>query len=93
MPFSVIMPAKCVSSVSPRFHYRRIAFCFLPLAAILEFSADNFLNVGLSNLISKVISQVMLMLMYTRLTVFKYEMKIFSFSNLVCLRIEWNSLK
>jgi hypothetical protein len=24
------------SSVSPRFHYRRLAFCFLPLAAILE---------------------------------------------------------
>jgi hypothetical protein len=36
--FSVIMPAKCVSSVSPRFHYRRVAFCFLPLAAILEWS-------------------------------------------------------
>jgi hypothetical protein len=35
--FSVIMPAKCVSSVSPRFHYRRVAFCFLPLAATLEF--------------------------------------------------------
>jgi hypothetical protein len=34
--FSVIMPAKCVSSVSPRFHYRRLAFCFFPLAAILE---------------------------------------------------------
>jgi hypothetical protein len=34
--FSVIMPAKCVSSVSPRFHYRRLAFCFLPLDAILE---------------------------------------------------------
>jgi hypothetical protein len=36
--FSVIMPAKCVSSVSPRFHYRRLVknFCFLPLAAILE---------------------------------------------------------
>jgi hypothetical protein len=34
--FSVIMPAKCVSNVSPRFHYRRLAFCFLPLAAILE---------------------------------------------------------
>jgi hypothetical protein len=35
--FSVIMPVKCVSSVSPRFHCRRLAFCFLPLAAILEF--------------------------------------------------------
>jgi hypothetical protein len=34
--FSVIIPTKCVSSVSPRFHYRRVAFCFLPLAAILE---------------------------------------------------------
>jgi hypothetical protein len=30
--FSVIMPAKCVSSISPRFHYRMLAFCFLPLA-------------------------------------------------------------
>jgi hypothetical protein len=34
--FSVIMPAKCVSSVSPKFPYRKLAFCFLPLAAILE---------------------------------------------------------
>jgi hypothetical protein len=34
--FSVFMPAKCVSSVSPRFHYRRLAFCFLPVATILE---------------------------------------------------------
>jgi hypothetical protein len=34
--FSVIMPAKCVSSVSPRFRYRRLTFCFLPLATILE---------------------------------------------------------
>jgi hypothetical protein len=34
--FSVVLPAKCVSSISPRFHYRRLAFCFLPLAAILE---------------------------------------------------------
>jgi hypothetical protein len=36
--FLVILPAKCVSSVSPIFHYRRLAFCFLPLAAILESS-------------------------------------------------------
>jgi hypothetical protein len=35
-PFSVVLPASCVSSVSPRFHYRRHAFCFLPLATILE---------------------------------------------------------
>jgi hypothetical protein len=35
--FSVIMPAKCISSVSPRFHYRRLTFCFLLLATILEF--------------------------------------------------------
>jgi hypothetical protein len=40
--FSVIMPANCVSSVSPRFHYRRLAFCFLPLAAILESSSFCF---------------------------------------------------
>jgi hypothetical protein len=40
--FLVIMPAKCVSSVSPRFHYKRVAFCFLPLAAILEFLSLEF---------------------------------------------------
>jgi hypothetical protein len=34
----VVLPAKSVSSVSPRFHYMRLAFCFLPLAAILESS-------------------------------------------------------
>jgi hypothetical protein len=34
--FSVTLPAKCVSSVSPRFHYRRLTFHFLPLATILE---------------------------------------------------------
>jgi hypothetical protein len=34
--FSVVLPSRCVSSISPRFHYRRHAFCFLPLAAILE---------------------------------------------------------
>jgi hypothetical protein len=34
--FSVVLPAKCVSSVSPIFHYRRLTFCFYPLASILE---------------------------------------------------------
>jgi hypothetical protein len=32
--FSVALPARYVSSISPRFHFRRHAFCFLPLAAI-----------------------------------------------------------
>jgi hypothetical protein len=41
--FSVALPARCVSSVSPRFHYRRHAFCFLPLAAILESPILKFL--------------------------------------------------
>jgi hypothetical protein len=36
--FWVALPARCVSSISPRFHCRRLAFCFLPLAAILESS-------------------------------------------------------
>jgi hypothetical protein len=42
--FSVIMPAKCVSSVSPRFSYKRLAFCFLPLAAILESPYVDFIS-------------------------------------------------
>jgi hypothetical protein len=44
--FSVIMPAKCVSSVSPRFHYRRLTFCFLLLASILESPSKNILTVS-----------------------------------------------
>jgi hypothetical protein len=32
--FLVVLPARCVSSISPRFHCRRHAFCFLPLATI-----------------------------------------------------------
>jgi hypothetical protein len=34
--FSVVFPVRCISSISPRFYFRRHAFCFLPLAAILE---------------------------------------------------------
>jgi hypothetical protein len=34
--FSVVFPVRCISSVSPRFYFRRHAFCFLLLAAILE---------------------------------------------------------
>jgi hypothetical protein len=34
--FSVVLSARSVSSISPRFHYRRHAFCFLSLATILE---------------------------------------------------------
>jgi hypothetical protein len=34
--FSVVFPVRCISSIYPRFYFRRHAFCFLPLAAILE---------------------------------------------------------
>jgi hypothetical protein len=44
--FSVVLPAKCVSGVSPRFHCRRLAFCFLPLAAILESPLVKIFNVS-----------------------------------------------
>jgi hypothetical protein len=42
--FSVALLARCVSSISPKFHFRRLAFCFLLLAAILEskHSSQNF---------------------------------------------------
>jgi hypothetical protein len=36
--FLVVLPVRCISSISPRFYFRRHAFCFLPLAAILELS-------------------------------------------------------
>jgi hypothetical protein len=48
--FSVIMPAKGVSGVSPRFHYRRLTFCFLPLATILESLMVDF-SISLMNVI------------------------------------------
>jgi hypothetical protein len=47
--FSVALPARCVSSVSPRFHFRKHAFCFLPLAAILESPKVYFLTSRLTN--------------------------------------------
>jgi hypothetical protein len=34
--FLVVFPARCISSVSPRFYFRRHAFCFLPLVTILH---------------------------------------------------------
>jgi hypothetical protein len=49
--FLVILPAKCLSSISPRFHYRRLAFCFLPLTTILEKPRDYF-NDKVDNILS-----------------------------------------
>jgi hypothetical protein len=34
--FFVVFPIRCISSISPRFYFRRHTFCFLPLATILE---------------------------------------------------------
>jgi hypothetical protein len=48
--FSVVLPARCVSSISPRFHSRRHTFCFLLLAAILEFFDPPSFNVMLASI-------------------------------------------
>jgi hypothetical protein len=62
--FSVIMPAKCVSSVSsvsPRIHYRRFAFCFLPLATILESPRISLLSLNtLKKILRDLLKYVML---------------------------------
>jgi hypothetical protein len=34
--FLVVFPARCISSVFPRFYFRKHTFCFLPLVTILE---------------------------------------------------------
>jgi hypothetical protein len=34
--FLVVFPARCISSISPRFYFRRHTFCSLPLVTILE---------------------------------------------------------
>jgi hypothetical protein len=38
----VVFPARCISSISPRFYFRKHAFCLLPLVAILESPEQNF---------------------------------------------------
>jgi hypothetical protein len=42
--FLVVFPARCISSVSPRFYFRKHTFCFLPLVTILESSPIIFLK-------------------------------------------------
>jgi hypothetical protein len=34
--FLVVVPVRCIHSISPRFYFRRQTFCFLPLAAIFS---------------------------------------------------------
>jgi hypothetical protein len=34
--FLVVFPARCIYSISPRFYFRKHAFCFLPLVSISE---------------------------------------------------------
>jgi hypothetical protein len=34
--FLVVFPTRCISSISPKVYFRKDAFCFLPLVAILE---------------------------------------------------------
>jgi hypothetical protein len=43
--FLEVFPVRCISSISPRFYFRRHAFYFLPLAAILEFLILEFKGV------------------------------------------------
>jgi hypothetical protein len=40
--FWVFFPVRCISSISPRFYFRKHAFWFLPLAAILESLMGDF---------------------------------------------------
>jgi hypothetical protein len=39
--FFVVFPARGISSISPRFYFRKHVFCFLPLVAILESASAN----------------------------------------------------
>jgi hypothetical protein len=48
--FSVFFPVGCISSVAPRFYFRKHAFCFFSLATILE-SLNNSLNVQVNGTI------------------------------------------
>jgi hypothetical protein len=55
--FSVVFPVRCISSVSPRFYFRRHAFCFLSLAAILD-SPQRKIIKWKENTVVKVLLQV-----------------------------------
>jgi hypothetical protein len=43
--FLVVFPERCISSISPRFYFRKHTFCFLPLVAILESPVQYILTV------------------------------------------------
>jgi hypothetical protein len=47
--FFVVFPARCISSISPRFYFGKHAFCFLPLVTILESSRSSFLKFKTNN--------------------------------------------
>jgi hypothetical protein len=48
--FMVVFPAKCISSISPRFYFRKHTFCSLPLVTIcsslLLISKSNFKGIS-----------------------------------------------
>jgi hypothetical protein len=48
--FSVVFSAKCFSSISPRFYFKKHAVCFLPLVTILE-SPDFFFQLFVTFLV------------------------------------------
>jgi hypothetical protein len=45
--FLVVFPVRCISNISPRFYCRKHAFCFLPLATILESLLVVFLMIAI----------------------------------------------
>jgi hypothetical protein len=45
--FSVVFPVRCISNISPRFYFRKHAFCFLPLVTILESDSTLFFSKNL----------------------------------------------
>jgi hypothetical protein len=77
--FLVVLPAKCVSSVSPRFHYRWLAFCFLPLAAMMVPPSVNYYLKFFKN--EEYISFIFITISDTILLgKFEFCLKLFSFS-------------
>jgi hypothetical protein len=48
--FSVVFPVRCMSSVSPRFYFRKHTFCFLPLVTILESSSNEDFSISVKKI-------------------------------------------
>jgi hypothetical protein len=57
--FLVVFPARRISSVSPRFYFRKHTFCFFPLVIILESPRNVIISSFISSITHSSLSNVL----------------------------------